>query len=790
MATAKFRGWSPLQNGHSSSSPRSDNVQQFASSPEIEYRPPYTLYGTTSTSDMAVEPGALRQDKEGESSVADHVSPLTRKPTYKEQKRKYKVEKKRLTDEIVQCLAESTFLIESGWLKARTTIKTWTKVWCDLKPGGMILYRNEARPGEANVWIGTILLNVCRVIMRPSKKEGFCFKIYHPLEQSIWANKGPHGEILKGLYETIVPLPENHVILRAANDARGREWLSCIELVVKHSPDFFTQPANSRALIRKSTSSDDNGKPLLKRMQSEPVGRRNDDTLPTESPRNSVFVEDSHWNESDSPEEDENEFCSEKEDGERLVVPVTEEEIKETLYTVHKEEELGQHNKGLEERIPEEEKSLFWHLLSQVRPGMDLSKVTLPTFILDPRSLLDKLSDYYYHADLIARASQCEQPFDRMKGLVVWYLSGFYKKPKGVKKPYNPILGEVFRCVWEHPGETPSRTFYVAEQVSHHPPVTAFYVSNRNQGFTISGGILTRSKYKGNSILAILEGTGRLKLLNRGEEYFITMPHVICKGMLFGKLSMDMGGKVTISCPTTGYTCELNFSVWLTRTVNPLEGKIKLGDEVMATLQGSWDGEIYLTDAKTKHTELCWKPIPNARLPRYTVPVDSQEDFESEKLWSGVTAALSEENQVDATREKTLLEDNQREAARQRAQKNETWTPRLFTQDAAGEWIYKHADTRPWDPQLDLHQYEKDFVIQTKLRHQGPSLVQVPCPVVDTGFKSSEKGSSFESTGKTVQRRKKSRQYNEVVDSDTSDEISRQRIIGLFFVLLVCGNRM
>lgn len=57
---------------------------------------------------------------------------------------------------------------------------------------------------------------------------------------------------------------------------------------------------------------------------------------------------------------------------------------------------------------------------------------------------------------------------------------------------------------------------------------------------------------------------------------------------------------MTISCPTTGYTCELNFSVWLTRTVNPLEGKIKLGDEVMATLQGSWDGEIYLTDAKTK----------------------------------------------------------------------------------------------------------------------------------------------------------------------------------------------
>ena len=34
---------------------------------------------------------------------------------------------------------------------------------------------------------------------------------------------------------------------------------------------------------------------------------------------------------------------------------------------------------------------------------MDLSKVVLPTFILEPRSFLDKISDYYYHADIISK---------------------------------------------------------------------------------------------------------------------------------------------------------------------------------------------------------------------------------------------------------------------------------------------------------------------------------------------------------------------------------------------------
>jgi hypothetical protein len=55
------------------------------------------------------------------------------------------------------------------------------------------------------------------------------------------------------------------------------------------------------------------------------------------------------------------------------------------------------------EELAEEHKSLIWYLVKQVRPGMDLSKVVLPTFILEPRSFLDKLSDSYYHADILSK---------------------------------------------------------------------------------------------------------------------------------------------------------------------------------------------------------------------------------------------------------------------------------------------------------------------------------------------------------------------------------------------------
>lgn len=36
------------------------------------------------------------------------------------------------------------------------------------------------------------------------------------------------------------------------------------------------------------------------------------------------------------------------------------------------------------------------------------------------------------------------------------------------------------------------------------------------------------------------------------------------------------------------------------------------------------------------------------------------------------------------------------------------------------KWIYKYADLRPWDPRNDVKQYEWDYKVLTKTRHQAP----------------------------------------------------------------------
>lgn len=55
------------------------------------------------------------------------------------------------------------------------------------------------------------------------------------------------------------------------------------------------------------------------------------------------------------------------------------------------------------EVLEAEPRNLLISLLSQLRIGMDLSRVTLPTFILEPKSFLEKLTDFMTHPDLVLK---------------------------------------------------------------------------------------------------------------------------------------------------------------------------------------------------------------------------------------------------------------------------------------------------------------------------------------------------------------------------------------------------
>uniref|UniRef100_A0A8B9HNT6 Oxysterol-binding protein n=2 Tax=Astyanax mexicanus TaxID=7994 RepID=A0A8B9HNT6_ASTMX len=671
----------------------------------------------------AQSPGSASESKMFIGLDKDSSSPtekLARKESLKVQKKNYRQEKKRAAKELFSALKDPSVVIMSNWLKIRGTLKSWTKLWCALRPGVLLIYKTQS----SEHWVGTILLNACKLIERPSKKDGFCFKLYHPLDKSIWAMKGPKGETVGSITQ---PLPSNYLIFRAASESDGRCWMDALELALSCSSLYklTTKTCRDGDLSSSSESSH-----ILQLLQSTALSDHELLQLNDSMLENNHMENDGLSDKSEREAHDDSDNAA-NENGGRLTEESDMDQsddlspcLQATSYIEQGLEEMGEAGEASQvETVSEENKGLIWTLLKQLRPGMDLSKVVLPTFILEPRSFLDKLSDYYYHASLLSQAVLEESPYCRMKQVLRWYLSGFYKKPKGLKKPYNPILGETFRCCWLHP-QTDSCTFYLAEQVSHHPPISAFYVSNKKDGFCISGSILAKSKFYGNSLSAILDGKAKLLFLTRDEEYVITMPYAHCKGILYGTMTLELGGKITIECEKTKYCAELEFKLkpflGSSCNVNQVSGKIRVGEDVLATVEGHWDGEVLIYEKKTGQQEVLWNPTPEVRkqrLRRQVVQFDQQGLKESERLWKQVTIAINTKDQNKATQEKFVLEEAQRQEARERGDR--PWKPHFFTLNPdTNEWQYKHTDAKPWDPDCCLLQFEKDGIIQTKERRR------------------------------------------------------------------------
>jgi len=704
---------------------------------------------------------------------------VDRKESYKAQKHSYRMQKKRVAKELLSTFKDESIIVLADWLKVRGSLKSWTKLWCVLKPGLLLLYKSQK--AKSSHWIGTIILSTCELIERPSKKDGFCFKLFHSMDQSVWASRGPEGETIGAVVQ---PLPTSHLIFRAPTNAAGKCWMDALELALRCSSLLSARKPN-----RNSSYIDDKGE--VTHIEDEDDVEKHfkadlEDTASLTSQDDGggggVTEQSGYHSEEEDEEEISDDLSPDPDSPSALQV-----QPPQTNYVEDPPEIFGTTENQTEE-FSEENKSIVWFLMKQVRPGMDLSKVVLPTFILEPRSFLDKISDYYYHADIISRAATESEPFMRMKAVVQWYLSGFYKKPKGLKKPYNPIIGETFRCYWDH--KNGSKTFYLAEQVSHHPPISSFYVTNRQDGFTISGTILAKSKFYGNSTSAILDGVATLSLLARGEDYNMTMPYAHCKGILMGTMTMELGGKVVINCEKTGYSTEMEFKLrpFLGggELTNAVSGRIRIGKETIATLDGHWDDTVTIKDKKTGQQEVLWQvtnEVKSERLKRYTVPLDEQDEMESAWLWRHVSKAIVDEDQVAATEEKTKLEEVQRAGHKERRETGAEWVTRHFeleslvTMGVPGsdalqldvpKYNYKHADIRPWDGRNDLYQYERDYTMCTKTRHKTPMIrTQSIVSVLEAEKPSNERVSSISRRQKSRREIENKKQRSQ--DSDTSN---------------------
>lgn len=146
-------------------------------------------------------------------------------------------------------------------------------------------------------------------------------------------------------------------------------------------------------------------------------------------------------------------------------------------------------------------------------------------------------------------------------------MSSWHIRPKGVKNPLNPVIGEVHSCFWNFGDECVSH--YVAEQLSHHPPHTAFVYYNIARGVAVNANLApSYAKYYGNSAESKMTGKIVVNLTGKhgAETYTLDYPDFLVKGILFGTLMMEITGKVTIK-NSSDLFCEIEFKQKVTQMV-------------------------------------------------------------------------------------------------------------------------------------------------------------------------------------------------------------------------------
>ena len=331
-------------------------------------------------------------------------------------------------------------------------------------------------------------------------------------------------------------------------------------------------------------------------------------------------------------------------------------------------------------------------VVSNIKPGSEITNIKLPASVLDAESTLEKTKKSMQRGELLQDICAAQDPEARFLNVLRFNLSGLARERFG-KKPYNPVLGEVFRCCFPHRGAG-GETVLVAEQVSHHPPITALHLRNDTLGIRMNSYTAPESRWWGNSLDVKLLGEIRLVLTKfDNEEYLITRPYIHLTGFFMGRQRFEFCGTSTFRCERTRLAAEIEYKVKSALNIRAdsqtISGRVYNLDtgNTIYTLDGQWDKKVTLTHATTKAQRVLfdYEAVLNEKSMVAVLPPEEEtEESFSTKVWASCTRAIRSGNTLAANTEKRKVEEHQRCLRKERHNAKIEWQHRYFQKRSEG----------------------------------------------------------------------------------------------------------
>lgn len=187
--------------------------------------------------------------------------------------------------------------------------------------------------------------------------------------------------------------------------------------------------------------------------------------------------------------------------------------------------------------------------------SLNLTAVSLPVKMFEPRSYLQKLTDTWTHPRFLAAAAATPDPVERLKLVVIWFVAGLQHVYQSWRKPFNPILGETWG------GALADGSVIYMEQVSHHPPVSAFELVGPARAYTFRGLSQPDVSFKGTDVRTTAKGARSLEFADGVlGRIHVTFPHYYMRGVVgTGMPRGEMCGAATFTAPGAGLGAEVVF---------------------------------------------------------------------------------------------------------------------------------------------------------------------------------------------------------------------------------------
>ncbi|CDW89898.1 UNKNOWN [Stylonychia lemnae] len=212
--------------------------------------------------------------------------------------------------------------------------------------------------------------------------------------------------------------------------------------------------------------------------------------------------------------------------------------------------------KCVDEKILEKQKGVVKSVISQaasnVWSGQSVIAISLPVRIFEPRSLLERITDWYGFAPIfLKQAGRTEDHLERMKLTISYAISGLYCAVKQ-QKPFNPLLGETYEASFT------DGTRVYCEHTSHHPPIANFLIEDVNKTYQIDGFYEFKAKISGNTLVMKNDGPNNISFSD-GQKITYHFPTIKLGGMLFGDRVLNIDGQMTFEDRRNGLKAVIIF---------------------------------------------------------------------------------------------------------------------------------------------------------------------------------------------------------------------------------------